>query len=80
MTLKQIAKNNNLDYGLVYNGAREAGVLIRFRKNVEYDEEAVLTGVAIYLSKQIERHLVKTAELTETRESVMRSLKEKVIG
>lgn len=79
MTLKQIAKNNNLDYWLVHSGARESGVLIRGTKNAEYNEEDVLMGVAVYLSKRIEKHLVKIAELTEDRENVMRSLKEKVV-
>lgn len=74
MTLKQIAKNNNLDYGLVYSGAREVGVLIRFTKNAEYDEEAVLAGVAMYLSKRIEKHLKKVAELTDDREPILRKL------
>ena len=74
MTLKQIAKNNNLDYGLVYNGAREAGVLKRFTKNAEYDEEAVLGGVALYLSERIEKHLKKVGELTDERKPILRKL------
>ena len=78
MTLKQIAKNNNLDYGLVYSGAKEAGVLIRRRKNVDYNEADVLAGVCMYISKRIEKNLTKVAEFTEDRERVMRSLTEKV--
>ena len=74
MTLKQIAKNNNLDYGLVYSGAREAGVLIRRTKNAEYDEEVVLNGVAVYLSERIEKYLKKVAELTNDREPILRRL------
>ena len=78
MTLKEIARNNNIDYGLVYSGAREAGVLLRRRKNVEYDEADVLAGVCMYISKRIEKNLMKVAEFTEDRERVMRSLAEKV--
>ena len=74
MTLKQIAKNNDLDYGLVYSGAREAGLLIRHTKNAEYDEKDVLIGVELCLSKRIEKHLVKTAELTEMRERILRNM------
>lgn len=77
MTLKQIAKNNNLDYGLVYNGAREAGVLIRWTKNAEYDEIAVLQGVVEYLSKKIQKHLDKSRELiAEKQRAIVACLKD----
>lgn len=77
MTLKEIAEANCLDYMTVYSGAMRAGVLKRFRKNMDYDEEAVLNGVALDISEKISRHLQKVARLTVDRELVMHSLKNK---
>jgi len=77
VTLKEIAESNCLDYMTVYSGAMKAGVLKRFRKNMDYDEEAVLNGVALYLSERISRHLQKVAKLTVDRELVRQSLKNK---
>lgn len=77
MTLKEIAEANCLDYMTVYSGAKRAGVLKRFRKNMDYDEKEVLEGIALYLSEKISKNLQKVARMSVDRQLVMHSLKNK---
>lgn len=76
MTLQQIAINNSLSYSTVYIATKQAGILVKWKKNYEYDEQDVMMAVASYLSDRIRKHEKKIAELTADRNKVMKKIRD----
>lgn len=74
MTLKQIAELCSLDYSTVYSSAARAGILVRGRKKVEYNEPEVLRAVSDYLDEKQKKLSDKQHDLLEMELKVMKAI------
>lgn len=78
-TLKQISNDNGLYYGTVYQAVAAAGILVRRRKNYEYDEKEVLLAVYWYLDGRMDYYGHKITELSMQSAVVLEAIK-KIVG